>query len=312
MVTTVDDYNLLQHIRQWNKIYPSKKIRVGFSDIEHDYKTTIKNVLLPYFKNIDKNIKIDVDNLSMKDLGDLLPGFFDLLEKAKKINLVGAYPFLTPGYINNILVNLESTFKAYYYQFDYYRQKAIVRNLTDLNFFGNDLITQKVLMHGGNYHMTTHFNYPDKANFYREGSFLADEYEPTKGKVYSISFHCFSRSLGNAADIDIDSCLQQGSYYISLVKQWQRAFNAKLVDRDKYLLEFKLNDLHKLILKSSILLGNQPILINRFDWPSILEIAKKTDGNLFNELNNWSDDYSRYDKHIFIPGSPFILAMKKK
>ena len=312
MVTTEDDYNLLQHIRKWNKINSSKKITVGYSDIEHDYKTTIKNVLIPYFKNIDKNIKIDVGNLSTKDMGELLPWFYSLLEKAKKLNLVGDYPFLTPGYISNILVNLESTFKAYYYQFDYYRQKAIVRNLTDLNFFGNYIIAHKVLIHGGNYHMTTHFNYPDKANFYREGSFLEGDFEPTKGKVYSISFHCFSRSLGKVANIDIDSCLQQGSYYISMVKQWQKAFNAKLVDSDKYLLDFNMNDLHKLILKTSILLGHQPILINKFDWSSILEIAKKTDNNLFNELKNWSDDYYRYDKHIFIPGSPFIVAMKKK
>jgi hypothetical protein len=96
------------------------------------------------------------------------------------------------------------------------------------------------------------------------------------------------------------------------VKNWQMAFNQKLVDQDNCLFDFKMNDLHKLIMKTSYSLNHKPILINKFDWVSILETAKKTNNNLFNELKNWSEDYSRYDAHIFIPGSPFIVAMKKK
>jgi len=312
MVTTEDEINLLHQVRDWNKLNPAKKITVGYSDIEHDYKTTISKVLLPYFINIDKKINIDVQNLSIKDMGDLLPQFYSLLEKAKQINLTGDYPFITPAYINNILINLESTFKAYYYEFDYYRQKAIVRNLTDTNFFGSFIISHKILLHGGNYHMTTHFNYPDNANFYREGSYLANDFEPTKGKVYSISFHCFSRSLGKAANINLDSCLQQGTYYMNLVGQWQKVLKDKIVDADQFLFDFKMNDLHKLIFKKSYMFGYQPILINKFDWLSILDLAKKSNSNLYHDLKNWSEDYNRYDKHIFIPGSPFIVAVKKK
>jgi len=123
MVPTQDALDLMRLIRKWNKEYPIKKITLGFSDIEHDYRTTIKNVILPYFKKINNEPEPETNNLSIKDLGGMLPHFFTLLDKAKKTNLIGGYPFITPNFIGNVLTNLESTYKAYYFQFDYYRQR---------------------------------------------------------------------------------------------------------------------------------------------------------------------------------------------
>jgi hypothetical protein len=312
MVGTEDEHNLLTLVRTWNKRNPTKKITLGFSDIEHDFQTTIKQILIPYFRSINDQPDSEMQASSFRKLGEQLPHYYALLEKAKEVNLIGEYPFITPLFISCVLRNLESTYKAYYFQFDYYRQKAIVRNLTDPDFLGSFLISGKAIIHGGNYHATTHFNYPDDANFYREGSYLSEDFLPTKRKVYSISFHSFSRSLGQMAHIDVDSCLQQGSYYISLVKQMQKAFKEKLVKEDEPLFDFKMNDLHRLIMKKALQENGSPFLVRKMNWDALLNIAVKSDSNLYNDLENWENDYSRYDAHVFIPNSPFVTAVKRK
>lgn len=313
LVSSVEEYDLFRHIRRWNMLNPSKKITVGFSDIEHNYWATIKNILLPYFRKIDRDLEIKTDSLSEQELGALLPKFFSLLQKAKEINLTGDYPFLTPQYISNVITNLESIYNSSNYQFDYYRQKAIVRNLTDKNYLGNFLINGKALLHGGAYHMTTHFSYPENGNFLREGSYLNEDFNPTKGKVYSISFHSFFRSLGKAADINLDSCVVQGGGYRYLLGRWQTAYKEKLISCDDYLIDFEISDFHKLFLKIESGFNNSPIVINSINWQAAMNIAKQNKNiNLFNIIKYWEPDHNRYDKHIFIPGSPFIEAMKRK
>jgi hypothetical protein len=311
MVINEDTRDLLDHLRAWNMAYPSKKIAVGFSDIEHDYRTTIKKILLPYFKKINRNLDIDTRDLSMKELGVLMPKLQALLAIAKRTAVVGDYPFLTPQYIGSIIENLESTYKAYSYEFTYYRQKAIIRHLTEGKYFGEYLQNGKVLLYGGNYHMTTHYRYPDRANFFREGSYLSEEYAPTFGKVYSIDVHSFSRSLGTMAGVDVDSTLHQSDNYVMLVRHWQEAFNARLITENDVLFDFRMNDLHRLILRASHACGDQPVVITSIDWMSILKIAAAADPVLSADLENWAEDYGRYDAHIFIPQSPFIVARNK-
>ncbi len=311
MVGSEDKRDLLHHLRVWNQTHPLKKIFIGFSDIEHDYATTLSQVIIPYFKSIDTQNYRDRKTQSLQEIAKLLPHFFKLLETAKEKGLRGEYPFITPQFIQNVLLNLQSTYWAYEFEFNTYRQKAIIRNLTDQDFLGSFLVKGKAVIYGGSFHMTTHYSYPEHLNFFREGSYLAEDFPLTKGKVYSISFHSFARSLEKMADRSIDSCLKQGSYYISLVKKWQTAHNEKLIDANDNLLDFQMNDLHRLILRKALKAGNSPLLVNSIDWNEMLAIAEKRDAGAFNDLKGWKDDYIRYDAHIFIPCSPFITAAKK-
>ncbi len=311
MVTDEDICGLLHHLRSWNKIHFNKKITIGFSDVEHDYLTTINKVVLPYLQKVDKMFSIDAQNFSLNDLGKVIPTLRRLHETARSQNIVGEYPFLTADYISTIIDNLEATFKAYFYEFSFYRQKAIIRNLTDVRIFGKYFETSKVLLHGGAYHMPSHFSYPDEGNFYREGSYLSEEYGPTKGKTYSINLHCFSRSLGSMATIEIDSCLQQGSSYRNLVRRWQMAYKGKLITDTEILFEFQMNDLHKLITRRSENSNRDPIVVSKMDWPAILRIARNIDIQLYSNLKGWADEYDQYDIHVFVPQSPFNVARNK-
>lgn len=75
--------------------------------------------------------EIDRKTQSLQEIAKLLPHFFKLLETAKEKGLRGEYPFITPQFIQNVLLNLQSTYWAYEFEFNTYRQKAIIRNLTD-------------------------------------------------------------------------------------------------------------------------------------------------------------------------------------
>ena len=92
MINPQEQYNLLLHIRRWNSKHPEKQLRVGFSDIEHDYKTTIKNIIIPYFNKIEVDTSTDIDNLTDIDLGKLLPDYRKKLEIAKEKNLIDPLP----------------------------------------------------------------------------------------------------------------------------------------------------------------------------------------------------------------------------
>lgn len=312
MITSYEEYKLLQHIRRWNKLNPNKKIQIGYSDIEHDYKTTIKNILIPYFKKIKSDLYIDVDNLSNSDLGELILKFRNLLKIAQQKDLIGDFPFITTKYINNVIENINSTYKAYYYQFDYYRQKAIVRNIIDPAFLGDYIIKNKILIHAGGYHTPTHFPYPDNGNFYREGSYLTYDFKLTKANTYSVRIYGLARSLNQMAEVDLDSCLHQGWYYRRIVNNLNKVFKKGLISEKDNVLENKVNAFEKLIIKKAIQNDNNPIIIDNIQWDEYLNISLKENQKLYQRLKDYKDKFERYDKIIFVPQSPLIIAQKKK
>ena len=314
MITSEEEYDLLNHIRRWNKLYPNKKISIGYSDIEHDFKTTIKNILLPYFIKIDKDLSIAIDDLEARDLGELIIAFDTLLTTARKSKLIGDYPFITAEYISTVIENLRSLYHAYVYigGFDYYRQKAIIRNLTDPKFLGKFLINYKMLIHGGSYHTPTHYQYPENANFFREGSYLSFDFDLTKGKTLSIKNQGISRNLGDMAYTDISSCIHQGSGYQNSLAKLQHAYNNKLIFEHDYIFEWNLDDFHRIILKKAVQYENNPILIKNIYWDKLLNKAELIDKNLLREIKRLKEDFSQYDIHIFIPQSPITSARRKQ
>jgi hypothetical protein len=310
MINTEEDHILLKHIRRWNKKYPTKKIAVGYSDIEHDYVTTMKKIIEPYFKKYNKDFSIDPKTFDRFGYSEQFINLKNLFAKAKKKNLIGDYPFITPQYISNVISNLEALFYATYQDFNYFRQKAIINNLTDINFLGQYLKNGKIIIHGGSYH-TAKINLPGNGNFLREGSYLTFENKDSKNKTYSICFHPYARSLGEMANISKDSCVQQGSYYYQTLNKWQDAYKKGLITKDDLLFEMKLDDYDKLLLKLSIDHNNSSLLLTKIDWKSIMLIAKEKD-QLYTNMRYTNDTYKDYDINIFMPGSPLTIANRKR
>jgi hypothetical protein len=315
MMSTKDDYYLVQLARKWNKLHPEKKVSIGFHDLEWHYKTTIKRIILPYFQTIDKNYSIDLVALNNIGLGKLIPELRKKCEQAKKVNLIGKYPFITSGYISTVIDNLESTYNSDYYEgspISYYRQKAMIRNLTDTAFLGKYLNKGKIVIHGGGYHATTHFSYPDNANFYREGSYLNNDYALTKGKTYSILLYGFAYSLGEMANIPIDSCVPQGNAYIDMINNFQEAYKKKLIKPDDYCFYGELDNFYNMIIKKGKQFKNKPLLIQSISWENILKSMSENNKKKTNDYINNQDEFERYDRVIYIPCSPIVIANQKK
>jgi len=313
LVGTEEMYKLLEHLRRWNRIHPDRRIHIGAHDVEHDYRSTLRRVIIPYFQLLDTSFNIDVEKITHLDLEELLHDLEERLEKAKAENLVGAYPFLTPQYIECVLENLKSLFLCKRYDFNYYRQRAIVRNLTDPRFFGKFFSEGKVMMHAGGYHTPTHFPYPDGGNFYREGSYLSFDFEPTKGKTYSLLIEALAYRIGDMADVDLDSCLHHGSGYRQIVETFKAAYKQRLVSPEKhYLFYRKIGDYEKLIFTAAYAHDHRPLLVKEVKWDKIMEKSKESSIELYNNMRFAKDEYDKFDAHIYVPRSPITRVKGKK
>ena len=299
--------NLLNHIRRWNKQHPNKPIHIAFSDIEHNYRRTFRSILKPYFSKIDTSVTSwDIDRYP--DLESFFPSMDSLIVTAKKQNAVGKYPFETPEFIETVLINLKSLFYSSSYSGMYYRQKAIVRNLTDARFLGNYLTQHKVLLHGGSNHMPTHFIFPANANFLREGCYLTHDFEPTRGKTFSITVNGGAFSLGDMKDINFLSIIRQGSGYMGLIYYLQTAYENELISADDYyFVDEQVNDFKKLLLKEAMKFDNCPLLIDHIDWDELISAADRHGLNK-KEFQQQKSIMEKYDINIFVPKSPVMVA----
>lgn len=313
LVGTEEMYVLLEHLRRWNNLYPDRRIHIGANDVEHDYINTLARVVIPYFQSMDSSFTMDFERITTLDLEVLLEDLETRLKKAKNENLVGEYSFLTPQYIERVLENLRSLFMCHRYDFMYYRQRAMIRNLTNPRFFGRYLRNGKVIIHAGGYHTPTHFPYPDGGNFYREGSYLSFDFEATKGKTYSLFINGLAYQIGSMAQVDLDSCLHHGSGYNQIVKKFQGAYKQKLVSPDSfYLFNWKMDEFDNLVFTAAYRHDHSPMLVKYLDWDNIIETASGISRGQYNAVRTIKDSYyDRYDAVIIVPRSP-ITRVKRK
>ncbi|NJK86790.1 MAG: hypothetical protein HC906_13260 [Bacteroidales bacterium] len=192
----------LECIREWNKNNPDKKIQIWCSDLEHDLRLTIRNILEPYLKKIEPEFNFDYNDSSIQYFASYCEPF---ILKAKENNIVGEFPFITPYYIENVLENLKITIELYFDNSGKYfekRNEVIIKNLTNKRFLGNIISNEKCIFYGGTAHFKktcdNHFNIKMlkkeeavSSDCISEGYYLSNYFEPTKGKVHTIFFKHF-------------------------------------------------------------------------------------------------------------------------
>jgi hypothetical protein len=312
MLPTADTFNVVEYIRIWNKTHPDKFIHVGCHDIEHDFKTTIQKIIVPYFKKLDAAFTVDLEMINWRDLGPLLKDVEERLQKAKKENVIGEYPFITPQYIECVLENLRSLYYSKKYEFNYYREKAMVRNLIDPRYLGKFFQEGKVMMHCGGYHASKYLNYPEGGNFFREGSYLTHEFELTKGKTYSLLVRGFAYQLGPMADINLDSYVRYGSGYTNTIKTYQKAKEKGLVTPEGYyLFNSELDDFSKMVFKKAYDDSQQPMIVKNIDWENIISKAKAESQEMYEAALEIKDTFDQFNAVILIPKSPMVQLKKK-
>ena len=168
------------------------------------------------------------------------------------------------------------------------------------------------MIHAGFNHTPTHLQLPEGGNFLKEGSYLTYDYEPTKRKTYSIVVDALSYSLGEMKDVNVFSCLRQGSQYIHTILRMQAAYSKGLIDPSKFQPAYDdpdpKNQFIRLIIKKCYEYENKPILIKEIYWGEILE---KTSGNIYDSIIKHKEKIEQYDSFIFVSQSPIIVARKK-
>ncbi len=90
MIPTKEEYDLLLHIRRWNKINPDKSISVGYEDVEKtqdELSRTINQIIIPYFQRLDPGYNVNWERVLTGSFDSLIFEFKQSLEQAKGIML---------------------------------------------------------------------------------------------------------------------------------------------------------------------------------------------------------------------------------
>lgn len=334
MFSFEEDLRLVQKIRAWNKINPLKQLTLGCTDLEHDMEKTLERLIWPWFeKKLKKNKKKliaewskilgtsflnKIFSLKKDFLQSLLFQVNNFSASQQKISedfiSAGTFispdedfisldkDFISPDEIADILENMLSTLKAQNFEFTYYRQKGIIRNLTKGSILNNPLATSKAFFHAGSYHGTTKLDYPDKGDFFREGSFFQFTFKPTAGKCRSIWIKTIFRYLGkNMKDRALYSCWHTGAYYQSLVNRFQTGVKQGLISLDTLLTDAQINNFTSCLYLTGLKHDSKPYLIKEMN--SISKWCKMT-GTEARILDC-------YDYYIVVPKSKLTQARYK-
>jgi hypothetical protein len=305
IVTDIQEIELLGHIRRWNKSHPTQPLTVGNWDIEHRCSHTLWNILYPYFLQLDKKMSPDME------LGELINLLRQWQKQAEQQQVVGKYPFITPDYIAAVIDNVESLVMAKKENWNLYRQRALVRNLTDPRFLGSYFKNGKVMMFGGAYHTASHIPYTKDDTYFREGVYLDQMFEPTKGRVYSIYCRAFGRSLGTMAGIDRKKIMAIGTSYHHILKLMQGAFGQGLIESNDVVLEDPLGPAERLILAKAADLNSNAMVVDSFDWESLLSTTNSQYGRNKRRIREHHEIFRQFDRMIYVTHSPLTISRTK-
>lgn len=308
MILTEQHKKFLDHVRMWNKRNPSNKIKVGAHDIEYKRRDTYEALLLPYFKPL---FDIDtIDKIKAAKLEEKWELMLALMPDVRKKNPAGEFSFITPDYIEAVLMNLEATEKAKSKHFFSHRQNAIIRNLTNENGLGAYFEKGKAILHGGGVHMRTK-NVKRRKNFYWEGDFLNNVHEPTKNCCLSISIQGLAYGFADVINLDEKNNLSRSGFY----NQALRSFKSKYKDDPnmyhRYFSFEKFDDFSKLLFIKAQASDANVFWAIKIDKNGLLQEFKTKRIPHYPSINSDLQYLSQFDFNIFVARSSIWKAVEK-
>lgn len=290
------DLPLIGAIRNWNKRYPEKKIQIGCSDLEQDFRQTITLTLNPYLLKIDP--KADISYTVEDSLKGYLERSKAFIEIAKKKNITGEYSFQTPQYMERVFENLASSipikldrknFKDHTKRF-----QVMIRNVTDSRFLGKQVANEKCVLYGGSEHFRIMSEDKNKRSM-TEGYFLAHGFEPTKDKVYTIRLNTLAVSIEDSIQhIDPNLSFTAEKSLINLYKAGKIKLNEPVLGPTT-------NEFDRFFYKLSY---KYPMYAIKIKDIKVEDILKKYTGFERFTLYQHSKSYSEFGTNIIIPYSP--------
>lgn len=197
-----ESLQLLETLKAWNAAHPHKKITVACSDIEQDLGYTLKHVFLPYFKELGDDRLLPMIQKA-NDITPEIHAYMDsVLAAAPEGSAVPGRPFINRAYAHQVWANFTAALEANKAQrskgfegFSAVRQDRIYRHLTDDAYFGKAVREGKSILWVGANHAKTYQPVPEQDITQWEGWVLAHQYEPTRGKVFSVRVTNFAYNI---------------------------------------------------------------------------------------------------------------------
>lgn len=315
IVNTNEEYDFLRHIRRWNIDHPDKPLSAGYYDIEKtgdELSVTLNQILIPYFQKLNPQFHPDWEVVLAGNFKELIQELRLNLKQAEKANHIGQYPFITPKFISAVIDNLESSNDALYVDYLQYRQKALLRNLTEPTFLGNYLQNGKIVIHSGSMHLRTKVE-SDSTNNLWEGSYLTHIYEPTRGKTYSLQMESIARSLGEAATIN-STYTEPALGYSGLLNKMLDLYKDGLISADEcYFISIYnevLDEYSRFWIQKGREVGGQGLLIKSAQWDTIINLINTKDPDKAGSFIEKLGYNQLFNDVIIIPCSPIITPIE--
>lgn len=303
-VNTAELRALLDHVRAWNKRHPQRAIHLAAHDIEHDVRGAIGNVLAPYFRGLEPGADLEVEEF-VNDPDGFFARLDRLVARARKARRVGVYPFLTAEFVAGVVENLRSAHHARAYDHNHYRQRALVRNLTDERYLGPWLRRGKVMIWGGSYHTPSRLRFPGDGAFLREGAYLEQEFAPTRGRTYSIQAIGLAYTLDAMADVDVATLGHMGDSYRSSLTRMQAAYRAGAIARDDAYFSWTPPAIAAGALALARTVDHRPYRITRLSWEALQGLPVEVQ----RAAREVRAEIEGHDAVIVVPRSPLVRQL---
>jgi hypothetical protein len=249
-----------------------------------------------------------------------MPGFQALYPElqarialAKARGIIGPIPTADADYYAAVLENLNDAYKAYNFRgetFNLYRQRAIIRNLTDRRFLGKDIEHRKFMLHAGLYHAQRISNYPDGYNFLCEGSFLEYDYPPTRGRTWALNVFATEYSLRCMADKDLSKYSGYGTQYTQILGRLRQACDAGAIGPDESVSCDPIEFYEQILWEIASAGGHDGLRVTDLNWDA-LGLLTKPMPHLHSQLLQLRQQFSDFDGYVFFPRSPIAELLLK-
>lgn len=303
----------LRHLRRWNLGHPTRQIHLGCRDIDHDVGGTLDRIVLPFLRQLDPELGVDLERLCQSDIEAFLVGLLQMMPKAREMHLVGDLPFITCDFIENVIESLRWKIWSRMYDLTYFRQKGITRHLTDDRYFGRQITEGKTIILGGAYHTPSRPTIPQHGEFLKEGVFLSSEYPPTRGKTCSVVILGEAICLSEMADFDLERGVSCADAYKKWIGIMQKAVSLGHMHADQQCFIGESRDEYsQLLMRISRDLGGKPLHIISTDWERILTKATELPASHESEVRWDHSQDGLFDQRIFVPSSEVFRLRQKR
>jgi hypothetical protein len=158
----------------------------------------------------------------------------------------------------------------------------------------------------GTHHSTTRFVYPEGANFFSEGSYLAHDFPPTRGRTHSVLIRPLAYSFPELAQADASRCMSP--LYRQMVERFQAALQRGLVNpTSSYAFDERFGTIERLLVAQAAHHQHRPLRVLSVDWDHLLARAAGDEDR--ESLLGWRSELLHHDVALIVPRAPLARAL---